>query len=134
VEVFISPLLRIAESAGKGRGVFAAAAIPEGQVVECSPVIVMDAAARPLLDKTLLHDYIFEWQPEGRNDCCVALGYLSLYNHSFASNCEYVMDYARQAMSIHTMRAIAAGEELTINYNGDWNDPSPLCFEASSEA
>lgn len=89
----------------------------------------MDAAARLLLDRTLLHDYIFEWQPEGRRECCAALGYLSLYNHSFSSNCEYVMDYERQAMSIHTVRNIAAGEEITINYNGDWDDPSPLWFE-----
>lgn len=93
----------------------------------------MDAAARLHLDQTLLHDYIFEWQPEGRKDCCVALGYLSLYNHSFASNCEYMMDYEHRVMSIQTMRAIAANEELTINYNGDWNDRSPLWFEASKE-
>ena len=99
-------------------------------VVECSPVIVMSAEERVHLDKTLLHDYIFEWQPEERNECCVALGYLSLYNHSFASNCEYFMDYETQTMSIRTVREIAAGEELTINYNGDWNDESPLWFEA----
>jgi SET domain-containing protein len=134
VEVFISPLLRIAESAGRGRGVFALQEIPEGQIIECSPVLVMDGNARALLDETLLHDYIFEWQPEGRKHCCVALGYLSLYNHSFASNCEYVMDYEQQCMSIQTMRDVAAGEELTINYNGDWNDPSPLWFEALKDA
>ncbi|MBS1614825.1 MAG: SET domain-containing protein-lysine N-methyltransferase [Bacteroidetes bacterium] len=90
----------------------------------------MDAAARVLLDQTLLHDYIFEWLPEGRQECCVALGYLSLYNHSYASNCEYLMNYERQMMSIHAVRPIAKGEELTINYNGDWNDPSPLWFKA----
>lgn len=89
----------------------------------------MDAEARKLLDQTLLHDYIFEWQPDGRKDCCMALGYLSLYNHSFASNCEYFMDYDSRMMYIKAVRRIAAGEELTINYNGDWNDQSPLWFE-----
>lgn len=130
MDFFISECLFVSVSGKKGRGVFTHEAIPEGQIVERSPVIVMDAAARKLLDLTLLHDYIFEWQPDGRNDCCMALGYIPIYNHSFRSNCEYVMDYEAQAMSIQAMRPIAAGEELTINYNGDWDDPSPLWFEA----
>lgn len=129
MDFFISSVLFIGESAGKGRGVFAGQSIEAGQLVECSPVLVMDATARNHLDQTLLHDYIFEWLPEGRRDCCVALGYLSLYNHSFASNCEYLMDYEQRRMSIHAVRPIAKGEELTINYNGDWDDPSPLWFE-----
>jgi SET domain-containing protein len=89
----------------------------------------MDATARVLLDQTLLHDYIFEWQPEGTNQCCVALGYLSLYNHSYASNCEYFMDYDSQTMAIKTVKPIAEGDELTINYNGDWNDEKPVWFD-----
>jgi SET domain-containing protein len=129
VNTFILDFLQPAESQGKGRGVFARGPVEADTVVECSPVIVMSAEDRTHLDKTLLHDYIFEWQPEGRNECCVALGYLSLYNHSFASNCEYFMDYETQTMSIKTVRDIEAGEELTINYNGDWNDESPLWFE-----
>jgi uncharacterized protein len=88
----------------------------------------MDAEARKKIDQTLLHDYIFEWQAEGRNDCCLALGYLSVYNHSFSSNCEYFMDYESNTMSIKTVRRIQAGEELTINYNGDWDNQSPLWF------
>jgi SET domain-containing protein len=129
VNTFISHFLQPAESPGKGRGVFANEAVEADTVVECSPVIVMSAKDRTHLDQTLLHDYIFEWQPEGKNECCVALGYLSLYNHSFASNCEYFMDYETQTMSIKTVRNIDAGEELTINYNGDWNDESPLWFQ-----
>lgn len=133
METFISPYLKPADSPGKGRGVFTTVFLEADTVVESSPVIVMDATARAHLDQTLLHDYIFEWQPEGRNECCVALGYLSLYNHSFASNCEYFMDYETQTMSIKTVREIEAGEELTINYNGDWNDQSPLWFETQAE-
>lgn len=128
METFILPCLQPEESGGKGRGIFTSKDLAADAVIECSPVVVMDAAARIRLDQTLLHDYIFEWQPEGENLCCLALGYLSLYNHSFASNCEYFMDYASQTMSIKTVRGIAAGEELTINYNGDWNDQSPLWF------
>lgn len=129
MNTFISDSLQPAESKGKGRGVFTKMPLRADTVVECSPVIVMSGEDRKHLDKTLLHDYIFEWQPEGRNECCVALGYVSLYNHSFASNCEYFMDYETGTMSIKTVRDIAAGEELTINYNGDWDDESPLWFQ-----
>ena len=60
----------------------------------------------------------------------MALGYVPMYNHSYKSNCEYEMDYENELISIKTVRYIQAGEELFINYNGDWNDTKPLWFEA----
>jgi hypothetical protein len=59
----------------------------------------------------------------------MALGYVAMYNHSYNSNCEYEMDYANEYMVIKTVRAIKAGEELTINYNGKWNDQSRMWFD-----
>ena len=59
----------------------------------------------------------------------MALGYVPVYNHSYESNCEYEMDFATGQISIKTVRAIKAGEELFINYNGDWNDNKPVRFE-----
>lgn len=91
----------------------------------------MTADERKLLDKTLLHDYIFEWQPEGADMCCMALGWVPIYNHSYQSNCEYFMDYDNQTIYIKTIRDIDAGQELTINYNGPWNDEKKVWFEAS---
>lgn len=126
----IHPALRVRSTTGKGRGVFTQKLLPEGTQVEASPVIVMSGKDRPLLDQTLLHDYIFEWQPEGKElGCCMALGYIPLYNHSYASNCEYMMDYEKEEILVVTVRDIPAGEELTINYNGDWNDEKPVWFE-----
>ncbi len=125
---FILPQLYPAGTSAKGRGVFTREPLAADTVVEASPVIVMDAASRTLLDQTLLHDYIFEWLPDGPPQCCVALGYLSLYNHSYGSNCEYFMDYETDTMLIRTVREIPAGAELTINYNGDWNDEAPVWF------
>lgn len=83
-----------------------------------------------MLDQTMLHDYIFEWG-EKRNQCCVALGYISMYNHSYQSNCEYTMDYEQESISIKTMRSIKKGEELFINYNGDWNNKKKIWFDAT---
>jgi len=124
-------LLKIGETSNKGRGIFAKKALKANQVLETAPVIVMSAADRKLLDQTLLHDYIFEWQPDGAEMCCMALGWIPLYNHSYESNCEYFMNYDDQTMFVQTVRDIKAGEELTINYNGTWDDKAKIWFDAA---
>ena len=124
----ILPFLFIATAAKMGRGVFTSSAIETGTLVEISPVIVMTAEERKLLDKTLLHDYIFEWGGSSKR-CCMALGYVPLYNHSYQSNCEYEMDFDNEMISIKTVRFVKAGEELFINYNGDWNDKKLVWFD-----
>jgi SET domain-containing protein len=127
----ILPTLVIAPTGGKGRGVFTTTDIEKGTIIEVSPVIVMSREERKLLDQTLLHDYIFEWglDPKG---CCMALGYIPIYNHSYRSNCEYEMDYEEAQISVRTVRFIQAGEELSINYNGDWNNETPVWFDVKS--
>jgi SET domain-containing protein len=122
--------LYIAETEYKGRGIFSTEAIPADTIIEESPVIVMTARERLLLDQTLLHDYIFDWNPEGEGQCCMALGYVPVYNHSYTSNCEYFMDYEQNIIYIKTVRSIAPYEELTINYNGDWDSLTPIWFDA----
>jgi SET domain-containing protein len=126
----IQPFLFIAESKAKGRGVFTSEAIDADIIIEIAPVIVMSAADRQKLDETLLHDYIFEWS-ENKNECCMALGYVPMYNHSYASNCEYEMDYDAQTITVKAMKKINAGEELFINYNGDWNNTKKVWFETN---
>lgn len=113
----------------KGRGVFTKERIKAKTIIEDSPVIVMSTEDRIQLDKTLLHDYIFEWGSE-KQGCCMALGYIPIYNHSYTSNCEYFMDFEAQTIQVKSVRTIEAGEELTINYNGDWNDRKKVWFDA----
>jgi uncharacterized protein len=124
----ILPFLYIAPTASMGRGVFTDEYIGAGTVVEISPVIIMSRDERKLLDQTLLHDYIFEWGDE-KDYCCMALGYVPVYNHSYTSNCEYEMDFDNARISIKTVREIKTGEELFINYNGDWNDTKLVWFD-----
>lgn len=125
----LKPYLFVDETAGMGRGVFTSESIPAGTVVELSPVIVMSSEERTLLDKTALHDYIFEWG-KNKDKCCMALGLVPVYNHSYKSNCEYFMDYEDDTIMVKTVRLIENGEELTINYNGDWDDETKLWFDA----
>ena len=125
----LKPYLVVAQTAVMGRGVFTLERIPAGTAIEISPVIVMGAADRVNLDKTLLHDYIFEWG-KLQNQCCMALGLIPIYNHSYTSNCEYFMDYDDETIMVKTVRIIKKDEELTFNYNGDWDDGKKLWFEA----
>jgi SET domain-containing protein len=125
----IQPYLHILPTEKRGNGVFTSQSIAKGTVIEIAPVIVMGAADREFLDKTLLHDYIFEWGSE-KSQCCMALGYVPIYNHSYNSNCIYEMDYQHNQISIIAVSNINKGEELFINYNGDWNDPQQLWFDA----
>jgi SET domain-containing protein len=128
---YLSDLIEIRQTQNMGKGVFALEYLPEGLLLELSPVIVMSQRERVLLDQTLLHDYIFIWG-EQEDQCAMALGYVPLYNHAPVSNCEYVMDFEKATISIITVRPIAKGEELFVNYNGDWNDERPVWFEKAA--
>ncbi len=124
----LSQFLSVQPTGAKGRGVFTAVSLEAGTTVEESPVIVMTKEDRIYLDKTLLHDYIFEWGPQ-QEECCMALGLVPIYNHSYESNCDYFMDFDEQTITIQTVKSIEAGEELTINYNGDWKDDKKIWFD-----
>lgn len=123
----LKPYLFVEMTGEKGRGVFTHERIPANTIVEISPVIVMEKTDRLYLDKTLLHDYIFEWGKQ-KDKCCMALGLIPIYNHSYKSNCEYFMDFEDDTIVVKTVRVIEKGEELTINYNGDWNDGKKIWF------
>jgi len=127
IEIMILPSLVVAPSLIHGRGVFATTSLAADCVIEISPVFVMSAADRLHLDQTLLHDYIFEWGQD-RQSCCMALGYIPIYNHGCPSNCEYEMDFEEELIRIKTVRAIEVGEELLINYQGDATNTESVWF------
>ncbi len=124
----LKPYLLVDKTSEKGRGVFTRERIPANTVIEIAPVIVMRKTDREYLDNTLLHDYIFEWGKE-KDKCAMALGLIPIYNHSYKSNCEYFMDFEDDSIMVKTVRVIENGEELTINYNGDWNDGKKVWFD-----
>jgi uncharacterized protein len=123
--------LYIDEAGNKGRGVFTKIAIPADTIIEKSPVIVLTPEDRVKIEETGLTHYIFEWG-ELTDHAAVALGWVSIYNHSSPSNCEYIMDYDNKTITIQTMRAIEPGEELTINYSAGWDDWKPVWFKEES--
>ncbi len=123
----ILPVLFVNDSPLKGRGVYTAAFIPANTTIEISPVIVMSAKDRTQIEGTLLFHYIFEWG-KNKKKGALGMGYISMYNHSYNSNCNYEMDYDTNLMTIVTVKDIQKGEELFINYNADPNDETPVWF------
>lgn len=124
----ILPILTIASSPNRGRGVYATEAIQMNTTIEIAPVIVLTKEHRIIVEQTLLYDYIFEWG-EDHKSAAVALGYVSIYNHTIHPNCVYEMDYENETISIITIKDIKVGEELFINYNAEVDQESPVWFE-----
>jgi SET domain-containing protein len=122
-----SPLIFIGKASGKGRGVFARVSICRDQTIEESPVVVVPASEVELLDRTSLADYYFLWG-EDESEAALLLGLCSLCNHSFDPNSVFILRPERLTIEFSALRDIQPGEEITINYNGNPEDPTPIWF------
>ena len=109
--------LRIAESpTGAGRGVFAATRITAGTEIERCPMLIVGADQ----GEALAHGAdgsVFGW---GSDSTALALGYGSLYNHSYGPNAETLETDTE--LVITALTDIAAGDEIFINYMGTAQD------------
>jgi len=114
----------------KGRGVFALAPIAAGTLIEAAPVIIVPEKDCPLLDRTILHDYYFRWDGDpdsgagGEGRGAVALGLVALCNHSRRPRARVRRNFAQGTLDLVALVTIAAGDEVTIDYN------CPLWFAA----
>ena len=113
-------LIEVRRIRSKGRGVFARQPIPAETVIERVPMLIFSGTEL----EAELADYAFEWAP---GKVGLAMGYGSIYNHSFAPNAYYTDD-GPQIKSYIALRDIEAGEEITINYNADPDDQTPVDF------
>lgn len=121
------PGLYVAQSEGKGRGVFAGKSIEQGSIIEICEVIFIAKDQLALLDKTILYEYYFLW-PDSTAAACIALGLGSLYNHSATPNAEVVFDLEDTTLTIRCTEHIAAGTEICIDYQGGLRDAPKLWF------
>ncbi len=111
-----SELIEVRKAGKRGRGVFARIDIPKDQEIEKVPVIVVPAQDVFGYTRTSkLANYVFNWK---KGKMALALGFGSLYNHSYTPNAQYYIE-GRNLQSYVALRDIRAGEEITINYNSD---------------
>lgn len=115
-DVAASPRTQVRSSPLGGRGVFASEDLDAGAVIEVCPVIVVPADEIDALNATSLRDHWYGWGEDG--DAAVAMGHGSFYNHADEPTCSYEVHDVLDALVIRATRAVAAGEELTIDYTG----------------
>lgn len=110
-------MLEVRESPIHGKGCYAREPIPEGAfIIEYTgELISAEEAYRRENDSTRSGIYTFwtgdEWAIDGYREGNAA----RFINHSCAPNCDYRIEGRR--VLIHAARAIAAGEELSIDYS-----------------
>lgn len=102
---------------GKGRGVFATQSFGVDELIELSPVILLNADDATMVQMTNLSNYTFAVDD---NQSAIALGYASLYNHSKNPNAEFAV--AGNAIVIKSLRKIKKDQEITLDYG--WNAAS----------
>ena len=114
-------LLYVAESEGRGRGVFTKEVIPKGDMIEVCPVVILSEGYLKLLGQTELKDYIFSFPTlPGKNipydGSCICMGYGSLYNHSNSPNADWEADWDTKTITFYALKNIKDEEEITFNY------------------
>jgi len=120
------PGLYVAESEGRGRGVFTAVNIDKGDIIEYCPIIIIPPNQLKLIDKTVFYDYYYNW-PKPVGAACIPLGYGSIYNHSNEPNAEIVLDIEGSVLQFHCLKETSAGSELFVDYKG--GEDEKLWFE-----
>ncbi|MFN8253373.1 MAG: SET domain-containing protein-lysine N-methyltransferase [Ferruginibacter sp.] len=119
--------IEVKESAIHGRGVFACRKFRSGAVIETAPLILLSATDKTFLQTTSLFSYYFLID-SAATPAALGLGYSSVYNHSGTANAVYSISLKDASLIIKACKTILPGEEITLNYNGSPDDPSPVYF------
>lgn len=127
------PLIAAKTFEKKGRGVVAVRDIPKRAVIERAPVLIIPNKDRAAVDRTIVFTYVFMWEHgtveqelyNGEGRVAIALGLISLLNHDYHPNAEFIRHIDELEIEIRALRNIRAGEEVTIDYQMDlWFDPA----------
>jgi len=116
-----------------GRGVFATRSIKKGEIIEVCPFIDIPDHDLENLSQSMLITYTF-FYGEKKEKLLIALGFGSLYNHSYSPNAKYSINEADQTIRFIAKKTICKDSEITFDYkHGNPQDKNPLWFEANQE-
>ena len=111
-------MIKVVPIEGKGRGLIATQDIPAWTVILKRPFVEMSVGA---LDGTPLEKH--SWTQDGKT--YLVFGEQSLINHPSNESLANCMTYFEGDMDVvETIRAVKAGEELTLDYGtfcDDWD-------------
>ncbi len=99
-----------------GRGVFAGKDFARGELIEVCPVLLLnehDINMAWALHSYALEKYYFNYDEKY---AAIALGYGSLYNHSYNSNAEYSSNTKEEEVIIYARKKIKKGNQIFIDY------------------
>jgi SET domain-containing protein len=116
----------------KGKGIFAKEDIEKDVIIDVAHILLIPNKEWELIKDTVLSNYSFEWDDPtyiGKCESAVSLSVSQFINHSYNPNVRYTYDYKKKCISYITLREISKGEEITVNYNGNVDDKSPMWFK-----
>ena len=122
----------IKETKDKGRGVFAGKDIEVGEIIEICPVLRVPEDQSVFMDGTVIDSHWFE-AGDIEDTYLVALGFGSLYNHSYRPNAYYVIYEEINLICYYARRKIRKGREIIVNYNGDPLDQTIVGFDVDKK-
>ena len=119
---------------GKGRGVFCAAALKAGDLLEVAPIMIFGEADTALLGQTLLADYCFNGAilpadiaaraglAHPAKSFCLVMGLASYCNHLSQPNARRGIEneYHTAFYVLSAARDIAPDTEICIDYGTGW--------------
>lgn len=114
---------------GAGRGVFARNDIKKGEIIERCPIIEVPKYDTANLNESILVTYFF-YLGKNKEQLVVALGFGSIYNHSYKPNAKYKIKPKEEILEFTALKDIKKDEEITFNYKqGNPKNNVPLWFE-----
>ncbi len=139
--LYPSQVVYIADSKIKnaGRGVFAIRDIVKNEIIEICPILEVHIEDVFVLQESIMMTYYFSFD-DTKDMVTIALGYGSIYNHSYKPNTTYRKISQDNVMEFRAIKDIKKGEEITVNYNhGDPDNKDQLwkdipTFEVESGA
>ena len=112
-----------------GHGIFTTRSIPADTTLEECPYLRINAEECA----GTLDDYVFNLESAEENGgsdvYSLVLGWGSLFNHAYQHNTEYWHDTDRDLIVFHTIKKVAAGKQLFVNYGQEWWDSRELTPE-----
>ena len=115
------------------RGVFASNDIKKGEIIERCPIIEVSKNDTSNLKESILVTYFFYFG-KNKEQVAIALGFGSIYNHSYKPNATYKIKRKEKIIDFIATDNIKKNDEITFNYSNCGNlkkgKKNPLWFEA----